>query len=300
MTKIAFLISGHARNYIYTILSFKNHIFNKCQNADIFISFKENSRTYYSEKDICQQVIPEYLVHIKDDISDKTLLNYLFREKLKYFGYDNEDYIQNMMNEKHGSISEDIKSYVSNAVIDQYARVKNIFEIFENYKIKNNVNYDIVVRIRLDRLWWVSDFNIENFIYDLNKLYFSYINWDKSVNNNLPNWIQDFFFMGNQELMIYIVKDFFKNLYTSKEYLLKHELNNAPETQFGYYINSNNFLSNKIIASPINNFLCSLYIDRPLYLQGYFVGTRKDIYNAFNLYKLKLDLRARRKTSHML
>lgn len=298
--KIAFLISGHARNYIYTILSFKNRIFDQCKNADIFISFKENSRTHYSEKDIYDKIIPEYLFLIKDDIRDKTLLNYLFGEKLKYFSYDNEEYIQDMIKNKYESISDDIKNSVLNGVIDQYARVKNIVEIFENYKINNNVNYDIVVRIRLDRLWWVTNLNIEKFIHDKNKLYFSYIDWDKSKDNNLPNWIQDFFFMGNQELMIYIIKDFFTNLYTSKEYLLKQKLNNAPETQLGYYINSNKFLSDKIVASPINNFLCSLYVDRPLYLQGYFVGTRKDIYNAFNSYKLSLSLRTRGKSSHML
>lgn len=289
--KIAFLISGHARNFIYTTFSFKKYVFDICENADIFISFKENSRIHYSNQEINDKIIKQYQIPIDDIINDSIYLKYMFGEKLKYFDYDNEIYIQQLINNKLNSIHESIKHKISLGVLDQYARVKNIAEIFEKYIYENKCNYDIIIRLRLDHLWWVSNLYIDKFIIDKNKLYFSYINWEKSKYNNLPNWIQDFFFMGNQNLMLYIMKNFYENLYTSVEFINDHELNNSPEIQLGNYINSNKNLVDKIIVSKISFNLNALVVKRPLYLYGYFVGTENEVYKAFKKYlKLKYDL----------
>lgn len=279
--KIAFLISGCARNYIYTTFSFKRYVFDRCKNADIFISFKENSRDYYSKEET-DKIIKEYYIPIEDKIKDSTYLNSMFGDKLKYFGYDDEKYIQKLINDKVDNIDDSLKDKISLHVIDQYARVKNIAEIFENYIIENNVDYDIVVRLRLDKLWWVTNIDLDRFLIDKNKLYLSYINWKKSKYNNLPNWIQDFFFMGEKNLMLYIMKDFLNKLYVSSEFINEHELNCAPEIQLGNYINSNTYLINKIIPSTIRFNLNALGIRRPLYLGGYFVGSAKDVYDNLN------------------
>jgi len=279
--KIAFLISGYARNYIYTTFSFKKHIFDRCKNADIFISFKENSRDSYSKEET-DKIIKEYHIPLEDRIKDSTYLNIMFGEKLKYFGYDDETYIEKLKNDKLNNIDNLIKDKISLSVIDQYARVKNIAEIFENYTIQNGVDYDIVIRLRLDKLWWVTNIDIERFIIDKNKLYLSYIDWKISKYNNLPNWIQDFFFMGEKNLMLFIMKDFLNNLYNSVNFLNEHELNYAPEIQFGNYINSNTYLIDKIIPSTIRFNLNALHVKRPLYLNGYFVGRDKDVYDNLN------------------
>jgi len=279
--KIAFLISGYARNYIYTTFSFKKCIFDRCKNADIFVSFKENSRDSYSKEET-DKIIKEYHIPLEDRIKDSTYLNVMFGEKLKYFGYDDETYIEKLKNDKLNNIDNLIKDKISLSVIDQYARVKNIAEIFENYTIQNNVDYDIVIRLRLDKLWWVTNIDIERFIIDKNKLYLSYIDWKKSKYNNLPNWIQDFFFMGEKNVMLFIMKDFLNNLYNSVNFLNEHELNYAPEIQFGNYINSNTYLIDKIIPSTIRFNLNALHVKRPLYLNGYFVGRDKDVYDNLN------------------
>jgi adenylate kinase family enzyme len=277
--KIAFLISGHARNYIYTTFSFKKYVFDRCKNADIFISFKENSRTHYSNEEI-NSIIKEYKIPIDDKINDSTYLNCMFGEKLKYFNYDNENYIQELVSNKLNSIEESIKDKISLGVLDQYARVKNIAEIFDNYTKENNVNYDVVIRLRIDKLWWVTNIDLERYLIDKNKLYFSYINWEKSKHNGLPNWIQDFFFMGEKNLMIYLMKDFFDKLYISSEFVNIYYLNKSPEIQFGEYVNSNKNIVNKIIVSEIRFNLYSLLVSRSSYLAGYFVGSKKDVYNA--------------------
>lgn len=279
--KIAFLISGYARNYIYTTFSFKKYVFDRCKNADIFISFKENTRDYYSKEET-DKIIKEYHIPLEDKIKDSTYLNYTFGEKLKYFGYDDENYIEKLKNDKFYNIDDLIKNKVSLNVLDQYARVKNIAEIFENYINQNNIDYDIVVRLRLDKLWWVTNIDLERFIIDKSKLYLSYIDWKKSKYNNLPNWIQDFFFMGEKNLMLFVMKDFFNNLYNSVDFINEHELNYSPEIQLGNYINSNTYLINKIISSTINYNLNALAVKRPLYLNGYFVGSEKDVYYNLN------------------
>jgi hypothetical protein len=285
--KIAFLISGEARNYIYTTFSFKKFIFNYCKSADIYISFKENSRTHYAKKDIDKNIIKKNQIPIDDIIKDQTYLSSMFGEKLVYFGYDDESYIKKLIEDKYNSVDDELKKYVSKTTLDQYARVKNIAEIFERETDIKNIKYDVIVRLRLDKLWWVSKLDIEKYIVDKNKIYLSYINWKKSKFNGLPNWIQDFFFMGKAELVLYVMKDFFNNLYTSKEYLEEHEYNNTPELQLGYYINSNINLKNNIEYSNINKNLCALLIERPLYLKGYFVGRYNDVLKYYKLYNNK-------------
>jgi hypothetical protein len=221
----------------------------------------------------------------------------MFGENLKYFDYDDEEYIQKIINEKLRSIENDANEFNKEEIIgtlDQYARVKNIAEIFERV---NTTKYDIIVRLRLDKLWWVSKLEIEKYITDKTKIYFSYIDFEhKSIKNGLPNWIQDFFFMGNSELVLYVMKDFFDKLYTLNQKMEYHTLNNSPEIQLGYYINSNDYISSYVIPSEVNKNLCSLCVRRKLYLNGYFIGTYNDIYRSLHKY---LTILIRNKASHM-
>jgi hypothetical protein len=88
--------------------------------------------------------------------------------------------------------------------------------------------------------------------------------------------------MGEKNVMLFIMKDFLNNLYNSVNFLNEHELNYAPEIQFGNYINSNTYLIDKIIPSTIRFNLNALHVKRPLYLNGYFVGRDKDVYDNLN------------------
>ena len=276
--KIAFLISGMTRNYIYSSQSFKKYIFDNC-DGDIFISFKKNSRIYYSQNNINEKIEENEKIFISDKIDDYTFLNSLFKDRLKYFNYDDEEYIEKLKTDKISIIHKNFQTEVG--ILDQYARVRNIAEKFELYKNNNNANYDIIVRLRLDRLWWVNDVKIEDYIFDKSKLYISYIDWHKSKYNEFTEWAQDFFYMGNVDLMIYIMKNFFENIYKSYEFTLEHELNKSAEIQFANYINSNKMLENKIINSNIRFTLCALYCERHSYLSGYLVGTYKNVYKKF-------------------
>ena len=277
--KFAFLISGMTRNYIYCSQTFKKYILDNC-DGDVFVSFKQNSRVHYSADDITNQIPLSHRINIDDNIEDSVFLNNLFENKLKYFNYDDEAYISLLKNEKIKNLHEKIANdeYIIN-MIDQYSRVKNIAEKFEDYCIQNNAKYDIVVRLRLDRIWWSRNINLNDYIQDTSKVYLSYISWIKSPYNNLPNWIQDFMFMGNKDTMIYIMKDFFLNIYNSYDFILEHKLNNSPEIQFGNYINSNTNLTQKIVQSKINNELCAYFYDFHLYLKGYYISNNKNEIN---------------------
>ena len=274
--KIAFLISGMTRNYIYCSHSFKKYIFDNC-DGDIFISFKKNTRIYYSET--TKILENKDKIFIDDKIDDHVFLKCLFQDKLKYFDYDDEEYIERLKAEKIATINDNLKS--ESGILDQYARVRNIAEKFEIYKNNNNSHYDIIVRLRLDRIWWLNEIKIEDYIFDKSKVYISYVDWHKSKYNEFTQWAQDFFIMGNLDLMIYIMKNFFESIYSSYEFTLEHELNKSAEIQFANYINSNKLLENKIVNSNIRFTLCALYCDRPLYLTGYLVGTYKNVYKTF-------------------
>ena len=279
--KVAYLISGITRNYIYSSHSFKKYIFDNCP-GDVFVSFKRGTRTHYSKNEITQQIPANERLNINDNIDDLSFLKYLFKGNLKYFNYDDEEYIEQMKTEKIRNIHSDIKYNLS--ILDQYARVKNIAEKFELYKNAHDIAYDIVIRIRLDRIWWVNNVDICNCIVDKSKIYVSYIDWKKSKYNEFTEWVQDFIFMGDTDLMIYIMKDFFDNIYNSYDLISEDKMNISAEIQFAAYINLNKVLENRIVNSDIRFTTAALYCDRPLYLSGYFVGTTKNVYNAYKKY----------------
>jgi hypothetical protein len=279
--KVAYLISGITRNYIYSSHSFKKCVFDNCP-GDVFVSFKRGTRTHYSKNEIIQQVHGNERININDNIDDLTFLKYLFKGNLKYFNYDDESYIEEMKSNKISEIDNNINYH--SIVLDQYARVKNIAEKFEFYKNAYNVSYDIVVRIRLDRIWWVNNVNICDYIYDKSKLYISYVDWKKSKYNEFTEWAQDFIFMGDANLMVHIMKDFFDKIYNSYDFILEDKMNISAEIQFANYINSNKLLENKIVNSDIRFTTAALYCDRPLYLSGYLVGTTKNVFNAYKKY----------------
>lgn len=97
--KFAFLISGMTRNYIYCSSSFKKYILDNC-DGDVFVSFKQNSRVHYSADDIKNEIPVNHIINIDDNIDDNIFLNNLFENKLKYFNYDDEDYISLLKTEK--------------------------------------------------------------------------------------------------------------------------------------------------------------------------------------------------------
>lgn len=279
--KVAYLISGMTRNYIYSSHSFKKYIFDNCP-GDVFVSFKRCTRTHYSKKEILEKIPPNHRININDNVDDLSFLKYLFSSHLKYFNYDDEDYIEKMISNKISTLRQELRH--EKGILDQYARVKNIAEKFESYKNKNGINYDIVVRIRLDRIWWINSVNIADYIFDKSKIYISYIDWKKSKYNDFTEWAQDFIFMGNTDLMLYIMKDFYNNIYNSYEFVLEDKMNKSVEIQFANYINSNKLLENRIVNSDIRFTTAALYCERPLYLSGYFVGTTKNVYNEYKKY----------------
>ena len=90
--------------------------------------------------------------------------------------------------------------------------------------------------------------------------------------------------MGEKNLMLYVMKNFFENLYNSEEFIDEDNHNSSPEVQLGHYVNSDNYLKTKVIVSTIRFNLYALLVNRPLYLKGYFVGNKKDVYKALEKY----------------
>lgn len=279
--KVAFLISGRSRYYIYQAHTFLHKVFRHC-NADIYISFQANSKLNLNKNDV-DQLVPKHLkINIDDDIDDKVYLTSLFGDKLKHFGYDNEEYINSIINSKINSIknnnndSVNIDYEVVKFKLDQYARVKNIAEIFESCVLTNNETYDVIVRTRLDQLFWIDDFNLNQYITDTNALYVNYrLDWDISPINNKPNWIRDFFYFGNPSLMLYLMKNFVTNMYNSN-CLSQNNINYAPEVEIAKFINSDIYLNNKTKTINLPDCLC-LFTSQ-LYINGYYLGEKKNVY----------------------
>ena len=81
--------------------------------------------------------------------------------------------VKRLKAEKMAKINDNLKS--ESGILDQYARVRNIAEKFEIYKNKNNTHYDIIVRLRLDRIWWLNEIKIEDNNIIVNYIIISFI-----------------------------------------------------------------------------------------------------------------------------
>lgn len=194
--KIAFLIFGMTRNYKKCAATFLENVLSPC-NGDIFVSFRKGT---------------EFL---NDDgntgVNDFTFLLNLFGDHLKFFEYDDENVIndikQHNLNRIYNSfdVTNDDKIRILYS-IDQYARVKNIASKFEDYCSSNNVKYDIVVRLRLDRLYWKNIYNITEQIKDPTKIY---------IMKTCDTRCVDYIFFGETVTMIEIMKNFVDNMYST-------------------------------------------------------------------------------------
>lgn len=65
--KVAYLISGMTRNYIYSSHSFKKFIFDNCP-GDIFVSFKKDSRIHYSKTEIIEKIPLNERINIRKSV----------------------------------------------------------------------------------------------------------------------------------------------------------------------------------------------------------------------------------------
>jgi hypothetical protein len=202
----------------------------EASDADIFISFQQNSK---------------FEDNIKDD---KQFCENLFGKRLKYFGFDDEEYINTIKNTRYDYVmsKHNVEQQYINKIkfsLDQFARAKNIAEKFEQYEIENNCNYDIIVKFRLDRFYWTSPVNFRLFM-DSDKLYvpYRYINWSPEV----P--------MGNKKLALYAMKNFVLNMYENidlrDEIIQTQYLNLLPEVQYALFVNNEEIFKGQIKECP--------------------------------------------------
>jgi hypothetical protein len=128
-------------------------------------------------------------------------------------------------------------------------------------------------------LWWVTKINILDYVNDTSKIY---------VQGNKNNYINDYLFFGNQNLMIYTMKNFVNDCFDTSRFINNNEnpeFNFIQERQFAFFIyNDENTKNNVELVTYFKNDpnYKSLHA-RPFsikyYLSGYHVGYLYDVIN---------------------
>jgi hypothetical protein len=90
----------------------------------------------------------------------------------------------------------------------------------------------------------------------------------------MSNWVKDFFFFGNQDMMIYLMKNFIDKIYTDIDCLCSNNLNISPEIQLATFVNTDTNLKNKLKQIKI---IDSCFYHIGMYRSGYYLGKKENI-----------------------
>ena len=199
--RIALILTGQLRTVELTKWFHKN-IFLNNENCDVFLSIDPNNQTqllykneientnnilinqiidfykpknfYIGNEDDDKKIVEEYANLINkpiifydiDDInedSQKIINKYIINNECQYitdnFNKENIKNISYNFGEKHnGSLTESsIKG-----LFRQFYFVHKGYELLNNYKNKENINYDLIIRMRFDHIL-LSDNLVDNF-----------------------------------------------------------------------------------------------------------------------------------------
>jgi len=229
--KIAIFFCGSIRSFPTCYPSIKRYLLNNL-NADIFlhlwkmsnVSNLETNIDFKWQNDLCNEnyVIDKLkpVKYIIDEYSDKWEKEILTECKID---------ITKLIN-----INE--KNYGINAC-GMYYKIFKAFELVEEYSKINNIQYDIIIRARLDFIWedniFITDFinNNDNNIFLIRDRYAT----KAKVNSN------DKFFAGNMTVMKKMC-----NLFNEIHNYQKAGIQIEGQTLNEYHINKNNLKINWI------------------------------------------------------
>jgi hypothetical protein len=240
--RIAIIVSGRTRNFPMTLKNFMDNIVVP-NNADVFILFQRNTRLTCDHVPIpnndmkhIKKVLGKNLKHISftDDDYDKE-----FSETMEACNRNIQDLMIPPSQLRHNILDNKISPYP----IDQYLKIRKIAIILEEYEKKNNIKYDIVVRSRIDHIFYENKIELNGHLGKVltnNGEYFFVATRD---NIEMPNifWASELLVFGTHDIMLKILKNF---IYQYGKFRLgegkRNQFENiilAQEIQFGLYLN---------------------------------------------------------------
>lgn len=145
--KIAICFSGSIRDFPTCLPSLKRYVLNNL-NADIYlhlwemndISELDTDVRFKWREDACEST---YVIEKLKPIS------YVINKYTKFW---EEKIIRKSGIDLSKLINEKLKSYAINAC-SMYYKIYKCFRLMEKHAIKNNIEYDIIIRARLDFIW---------------------------------------------------------------------------------------------------------------------------------------------------
>lgn len=140
--KIALLISGHIRNYqlIQSLNKIKNYDF------DVFVHTWDNYGVKGKETDINDNTDTNNIINIIETIPN--LVSYKIENNKNFLLSLNDESIYF----NYSSPEKFIKS--------QLYSINQSFKLFDEYKQRENINYDLVIKLRFDLI--IEDFIVDN------------------------------------------------------------------------------------------------------------------------------------------
>lgn len=276
--RVAFFFTGELRNFREVSESHINFIDKELYEVDFFILTWDTDTNNIK--------LPKNIIDNVKNIYNPIIFDFVNRENYN-------------LNEKKYLITSDKVSWV----IQNYFWFK-LFLLFKEYKIKNNVNYDKIIRTRPDILLINKSLNFSNIHNDI--LYSSYKKCPKygkvPYGNNYPNTkniVNDFIKKHielNLNISDSILDDF--ELTNIKQYinlnLLKvNDIKNTDMNAFCDWLNIGNFENMEILCSTF--LVTLLFLSNDIFPENFFFNANNDKrilpFNYFiHINKVKTDI----------
>ena len=177
--KIAVLISGGLRNFKITQEWMNKFLINPL-NTDVFVHGWQTNDGLDSDIDAVKNYINLKGYKIID------------RHKIKIPVPD----IMTVKYPRH--VSEGWGMEVADHILGQLFNIKSCYDLIEDYEKKNNIKYDIIIRVRPDEFWFdkIQDFDLD-YVYN-NRCIGTPQHYISTISGSLIN---DRFAMGSREIM---------------------------------------------------------------------------------------------------
>lgn len=287
--KVAICFSGAIRNFDRCIPSIQKYFLNNFKNKDIFLHLwtfdkDENNNLTTNFKWRNSSTSAEKIIDILKPVSYQ-IDNY------------NSDWEQQIISNSGIDLDKfdtlDEKNYGINCC-SMYWKIFKCFELMNEYSLKNNINYDLIIRARLDFIWedhiYSENFQIINNVINLIKDRYA------THSNLITN---DKFFAGNYEIMkkmcniFWELSTFQKNLIKldgqviNEFFILQNKFDHnwlGHKDTYYKHINRHDIILNNISVhiNIIQNKICNEII-YSLLDNGYIVSNLNNNTNNYNL-----------------
>ncbi len=290
--KIAICFSGAIRSFDRCIPSITKYFLNNLPGADIYL----HMWTFNDNNDEKTNSINYNFKWRKDNSDIYKIINILKPVKYEITEYNLE--WEKIILEESGIdvdlFDDDTKKNYGFNCCSMYWKILKCFELVEDYSLDNNINYDLVIRARLDFIW-EDHIYINNFVLSddtVNLIQDKYATHSKLITN-------DKFFAGSYECMRTMCNIFKKLKYYQQKNIaiegqtinethirennLQHNWIGHKDTYYKHMIRHKIILKNIKIQININNNQLTNELVYFLLEEGYYVNVISGYVENYNL-----------------